>query len=128
MLELGKFAVGLLLVPVINFFGQKIFSYLLFPLGFFLLGIQSIIWRNFYGEILSRITPQLLGILGLGFYQVLYIYPVINFLKQREEWALMKGIIIATVMTGLLNICWLLFMYLGIIPFAYPLQIYDSMG
>jgi uncharacterized membrane protein len=80
-------------------------------------------------EKLCRVfTPQLLGILGLGFYQILYIYPVINFLKQREEWALIKGIIIATVMTGLLNICWLLFMYLGIIPFAYPLQIYDSLG
>lgn len=47
--------------------------------------------------------------LGIGIFQFLYVIPVSIWLKQREEYGLMKGVIIGAVITALLNGgCWLL--------------------
>lgn len=49
------------------------------------------------------------GFVGLGLAQVLYVIPVVIWLKRRQSWGLMKGVIIGAVMTALLNGgCWLL--------------------
>ncbi|HEY9613099.1 hypothetical protein [Allocoleopsis sp.] len=47
--------------------------------------------------------------IGIGIFQFIYVIPVSMWLKQREEYALMKGVIIGAVITALLNGgCWLL--------------------
>ncbi len=48
---------------------------------------------------------------GLGFslIQLLYVIPVVLRLKQQRRWAMMKGVIIAAILTFFLNgACWLL--------------------
>ena len=46
---------------------------------------------------------------GIGLFQILYVIPVVFWLKRRQKWGLMKGVIIGAVLTALLNGgCWLL--------------------
>lgn len=66
-------------------------------------------------NLLGGTTVALINILwiyvifGIGISQLLYVVPLIIRLKQRQEWGLMKGVIIGTVVTALLNGgCWLL--------------------
>jgi len=43
-----------------------------------------------------------------GLTQLIYVIPLVFWLKKREKWGLMKGIIIGAVITALLNgTCWL---------------------
>lgn len=51
----------------------------------------------------------LFAVFGVGIFQLLYIIPVVLVLKRRQQWALMKGMIIGAVITALLNgSCYLL--------------------
>ncbi len=55
---------------------------------------------------------------GMGFslIQLLYVIPVILRLKQQRRWAMMKGVIIAAILTVFLSgACWLLLS--GIVPY-----------
>ncbi|HEY9599879.1 MAG TPA: hypothetical protein V6D33_19630 [Cyanophyceae cyanobacterium] len=46
---------------------------------------------------------------GISIFQLLYVIPTIIWLKRRQRWQLMKGVIICAVITALLNGgCWLL--------------------
>ena len=46
---------------------------------------------------------------SIGLFQILYVIPVVVWLKRRQEWGLMKGVIIGAVLTALLKGgCWLL--------------------
>jgi hypothetical protein len=46
---------------------------------------------------------------GIGLFQILYVIPVVFWLKRRQKGGLMKGVIIGAVLTALLNGgCWLL--------------------
>jgi len=55
---------------------------------------------------------------GMGFslIQLLYVIPVVLRLKQQHRWAMMKGVIIAAILTVFLSgVCWLLLS--GIVPY-----------
>ncbi len=55
------------------------------------------------------LTLIILPFIGIGLFQILYVIPVVLWLKRRQEWGLMKGVIIGAVLTALLNGgCWLL--------------------
>lgn len=67
------------------------------------------------GSLLSGILQNLMAILlfaflGIGLTQAIYAVPAIVVLRRRQQWGLMKGVIIGAVITALLNGgCWLLF-------------------
>lgn len=47
--------------------------------------------------------------LGIGLTQAIYVVPAIVVLRRRQQWGLMKGVIIGAIITALLNGgCWLL--------------------
>jgi len=96
MTEFGKIISGFFLV-----IGLHILAFLaggLIGLIASSLGIYSI------GSIL------LFSALGIGITQLIYIIPLIIRLVRQRNWGLMKGVIIAAVLTALLNGgCWLWF-------------------
>ncbi len=52
----------------------------------------------------------LYALLGIGITQLIYVIPLVFWLRWKRKWGLMKGIIIGAVLTALLNGgCWLLF-------------------
>jgi len=54
--------------------------------------------------------------MGFSLIQLLYVIPVILRLKQQRRWAMMKGVIIAAILTVFLSgPCWLLLS--GIVPY-----------
>lgn len=77
--------------------------------------IAAIIIGSIIGTIATYVKLYNLNILllyalvGLGLSQLLYVVPVAIRLKRRQQWGLMKGVIIGAVITALLNGgCWLL--------------------
>jgi hypothetical protein len=66
------------------------------------------------GSLLSGILQNLMAgllfaFLGIGLAQAMYVVPVIVVLRRRQQWGLMKGVILGAVITALLNGgCWLL--------------------
>ncbi len=47
--------------------------------------------------------------LGIGLFQLIYVIPVVLWLRNKEYWGMMKGVIIGAVVTAFLNGgCWLL--------------------
>jgi hypothetical protein len=62
------------------------------------------------GAAISLLNPLwAVALFGIGISQLIYVVPMIIWLKQRQEWGLMKGVIIGAVLTALLNGgCWLL--------------------
>lgn len=61
------------------------------------------------GAIFPTVGYNLLGaFLFLGLTQLIYIFPVVLILRKQRKFAMMKGVIIAAVITALLNGgCWL---------------------
>ena len=54
--------------------------------------------------------------MGFSLIQLLYVIPVVLRLKQQHRWAMMKGVIIAAILTVFLSgVCWLLLS--GIVPY-----------
>ncbi len=52
------------------------------------------------------------GLASPGLTQLIYVIPMVFWLKRQRRWGLMKGIIIGAVLTALLNGgCWLLIAY-----------------
>lgn len=50
-------------------------------------------------------------IFGISVYQLIYVVPAIIWLKQRQRWGTMKGVIIAAAVTALLmGPCFVLFL------------------
>lgn len=55
------------------------------------------------------------GLFGIGLSQMIYITPVLIYLRKRQAWGLFKGVIIGAILTILLNGgCWLLIYSAGI--------------
>jgi hypothetical protein len=51
----------------------------------------------------------IIGAIGFFFWQLLYVIPLIIWLKRRRKMGMMKGVIIGAVLTALLNgSCYLL--------------------
>ncbi|HEY9705276.1 MAG TPA: hypothetical protein V6C58_22750 [Allocoleopsis sp.] len=51
----------------------------------------------------------IMAMFGIGIFQFLYVIPTLIILYNKEEWGLMKGVIIGAIITFLLNGgCWLL--------------------
>ncbi|MEP0770716.1 hypothetical protein NDA06_15680 [Trichocoleus sp. ST-U1] len=85
---------------------------------FLVLGIHILVWIIL--EFLSFIIVNLLSIysiaqilailiFSIGLSQLLYVVPIIFWLRRQQRWGLMKGVIIGAVLTALLNGgCWLL--------------------
>ena len=92
---LGVFLGILLLI------GMHIFAILAIVLLSFITGIYG-------GQIL------IIGVFGFFLWQLLYVIPVTLWLKRRQQYGLMKGVIIGAVITALLNGgCSLLFSFQG---------------
>jgi hypothetical protein len=68
-----------------------------FLLFIFLIAYLS---KNTY---LSQSTFGPAFIFGISVYQLIYVVPAIIWLKQRQHWGTMKGVIIAAVTTALLT-------------------------
>ncbi len=85
---------------------------------FLVLGIHILVWIIL--EFLSFIIVNLLSIysiaqilailiFSIGLSQLLYVVPIIFWLRRQQRWGLMKGVIIGAVLTALLNGgCWIL--------------------
>lgn len=59
------------------------------------------------GSAISALLVYALFFIGIS--QLVYILPIIFWLRRRQKWGLMKGVIIGAVLTALLNGgCWLL--------------------
>lgn len=43
------------------------------------------------------------GFIFIGLIQLIYVIPIVFWLKRRQRWGLMKGIIIGAILTALLN-------------------------
>lgn len=51
------------------------------------------------------------AVVGISIFQLLYVVPVVILLRRRQNWGLMKGVIIGAVLTVLLNgSCWVNFL------------------
>lgn len=97
--EIAQIISGILLLLALHILAVTVFSLLVYVLN--MLGIAAISQLN---------TLFIYAIFGIGISQLLYVIPLIIRLKQRQEWGMMKGVIIGAVLTVLLNGgCWLLF-------------------
>ncbi|MGB8703046.1 MAG: hypothetical protein WCD18_26820 [Thermosynechococcaceae cyanobacterium] len=67
---------------------------LIFGLGF----LASAIFGGY-----SFAPVWMVGSMGFLFWQLLYVLPLINWLKRRGKIGMMKGVIIGAVLTALLN-------------------------
>lgn len=58
----------------------------------------------------SQITNiALYAFFGIGISQILYVAPTIIFLVRRQDWQIMKGVILGAVVTALANAgCWII--------------------
>lgn len=101
--EINEIILGILLLAGMHIAG--------FILIFFLLFLLSII--NSY--IPHSIVNSLIGkyrffywLFSPGLTQLIYVIPLVLWLKRQQRWGLMKGVIISAVLTALLNgACWL---------------------
>ncbi|HBE20796.1 MAG TPA: hypothetical protein DEG17_00925 [Cyanobacteria bacterium UBA11149] len=51
----------------------------------------------------------LFAVLGIGIVQLIYVLPLIAWLKRQQQWGLMRGVMIGAILTALLNaVCYLL--------------------
>lgn len=67
-----------------------------------------ITWIFVTVQVYGMASLMLAGVLGIGIAQLLYVIPVILWLRRQRKWGLMKGVIIGAVLTALLNGgCWL---------------------
>ena len=73
-------------------------------------------------SLLSSISPSIPGLAnfpmyglgGLGVLQLLYVVPRSLYLRRRQRWARLKGVIAAAVIVALLNGgCWIFMMGIG---------------
>lgn len=56
----------------------------------------------------SVLAVWLIGVAGFFFWQLLYVIPLIIWLRRRGKVAMMKGVVIGAVLTALLNgVCFL---------------------
>ncbi|HBE20795.1 MAG TPA: hypothetical protein DEG17_00930 [Cyanobacteria bacterium UBA11149] len=85
-------------------------------LGVLLLTGCHILILTILGAIASAATGNynigiiyLYALLGIGIAQLIYVIPLIIWLRWKRKWGIMKGVIIGAVITALLNGgCWLL--------------------
>jgi hypothetical protein len=69
--------------------------------GMLIFGMGFIIGAIFGGY--SFASVWIVGGMGFLFWQLLYVLPLINWLKRRGKIGMMKGVIIGAVITALLN-------------------------
>lgn len=70
------------------------------------LGVVLVVITTYFFNVLPFYLTDILLIYafcGIGISQFLYVIPLVISLKQRQEWGLMKRVIIGTVLTVLLN-------------------------
>lgn len=87
-------------------------------LGVLLLAVCHIFVLTILGVVASAATSTgnynigiiyLYALLGIGIAQLIYVIPLIFWLRRERKWGIMKGVIIGAVLTALLNGgCWLL--------------------
>lgn len=95
MTEVGKILSGIFLVIVLHI-AVFLIGGLIAYIASFLVGLEGLI------------GIVLFAALGIGITQLIYIIPVIIWLRRQRKWGLMKGVIIGAVLTVLLNGgCWL---------------------
>ncbi len=82
-------------------------GYVLFALIFLISAVSESIHSPLLNFLISDYRYLvLLAVPGLT--QLIYVIPLVLWLKKRERWGLMKGVIIGAVITALLNGgCWL---------------------
>ena len=81
--------------------------------GFFvLLFLLSALYSYLPNPIINYLISNyrfLIWLASPGLTQLIYVIPIVFWLKRQRRWGLMKGIIIGAVLTALLNGgCWLL--------------------
>ena len=94
---------------------------ILFLLGMHFIGFWLIYLLIIFISIINSSYPTALGtyltteyrfllLLAVpGLSQLFYVIPLVFWLKRRQRWGLMKGVIIGAVITALLNgSCWIL--------------------
>jgi Na+/proline symporter len=80
----------------------------------FLLIVLLILLASFFSSFSGLTTIPLYGLGGLGVLQVLYVVPRSLYLRRRQRWAKLKGVIAAAVIVALLNGgCWVFMAGLG---------------
>ena len=85
---------------IFSLFGMHIIAIII---GSILAGIANSI------HLYNLIGLLLYALFYIGLFQFFYVVPAIILLKRRQQWGLMKGVIIGAVLTVLLNgTCWLL--------------------
>lgn len=95
--EIVQIISGIFLLLGLHIFAVTVLSLLVYAVN--MLGGTTILPIN---------NLWLYAVFGIGISQLLYVIPLIIRLKQRQEWGLMKGVIIGAVLTALLNGgCWL---------------------
>ena len=95
MNELGKIFLGILLLAGFHISVLTI-------LGVIAAAGGSV--GNYFGAI------YIYALFGIGIAQLIYVIPLVIWLRRKRKWGLMKGVIIGAVLTALLNGgCWLLF-------------------
>jgi hypothetical protein len=88
--EVGEIIIGMLILFGIN---------ILVALLIFLLGLGI---GQYFGSY-SFLNVWLIGLQGLFLWQLLYVIPLVIRYRRQQKFARMKGVIIAAVVTALLN-------------------------
>lgn len=79
--------------------------------GVGILGAAIITLISFLYEPLGQplIFLSIYAFLGVGIFQLFYVVPMVIVLARRQQWDLMKGVILGATLTALLNGgCWLM--------------------
>ncbi|MBD1927096.1 hypothetical protein H6F74_12690 [Trichocoleus sp. FACHB-90] len=56
-----------------------------------------------FGDVYVFPPIGVIALFYLGLFQILYVIPLVFWLKRQQRWGLMKGVIIGAVITALLN-------------------------
>ncbi len=91
--EIPKIILGSFCVLVINA--------VIFCIGLFVASYTYGAYQNSYYSWLFPIA--VFSIMGISITQLIYVIPVIIWLKRRQQIVLMKGVIVGAVITALLN-------------------------
>ena len=94
MNELGKIFLGIFLLTGIHIF---------------VLTILGVIASATTSTVNYFVVIYIYALGGIGITQLIYVIPLVFWLRRERKWGLMKGIILGAVITALLNGgCWLL--------------------
>ncbi|MBD1905472.1 hypothetical protein NDI37_19775 [Funiculus sociatus GB2-A5] len=66
-----------------------------------------------FGDLYFFQPIAFISVFYIGLFQILYVIPLVFWLKRQQRWGLMKGVIISAVITALLNGGCFLLLYSG---------------